>query len=158
MNRVKEMKMPGTVKADALEYPSHARHGLLQQIVQEHEQNPNAVGQGGKMRNNDQLKTAEMEKHEDERREQHDALGAQGQRFADANDRPELDPLESLHGLHEPQAQRARRGLAEPRLRADPAENQSHWQDDHELPQRRVLAVARDQAGRAPVPLPLPHV
>jgi hypothetical protein len=64
MNRVKEMKTPGTVQE--LTHSSTLATldmDCFNTIVQEHEQNPNAVGQGGKMRNNDQLKTAEIRKN-----------------------------------------------------------------------------------------------
>ena len=64
LENVKQMKTPGTVQdlthASAL---ATLDHDCFNTIVMEHEQNPNAVGQGGKGRTNDQLKVAETRKN-----------------------------------------------------------------------------------------------
>ncbi len=64
LKNIKEMKTPGTVQE--LTHSSTLATldmDCFNTIVQEHEQNPNAVGQGGNKRNNDQLKTAEIRKN-----------------------------------------------------------------------------------------------
>lgn len=64
LNNLKEMKTPGTVQE--LTHSSTLATldmDCFNTIVQEHEQNPNAVGQGGNKRDNNQLKQAEIRKN-----------------------------------------------------------------------------------------------
>lgn len=64
LDNIRAMKVPGTVQV--LTHASTLATldmDCFNTIVQEHEQNPNAVGQGGNKRNNDQLKTAEIRKN-----------------------------------------------------------------------------------------------
>ena len=64
LKTVKAMKTPGAVQE--LTHSSTLATldmDCFNTIVQEHEQNPNAVGQGGMKRNNDQLKSAEIRKN-----------------------------------------------------------------------------------------------
>lgn len=64
LKNIKEMKTPGTVQE--LTHSSTLATldmDCFNTIVQEHEQNPNAVGQGGNKRDNNQLKQAEVRKN-----------------------------------------------------------------------------------------------